>query len=154
MTTGSERDLDRYDEVLAHGDGEDGGIGESPHYFADTLAAVKAAERQWTIVVGIGRRDNVNGLNLTEDEWRGFRGDVDLALRVSGVEVFFAGEGVGEYAGLREDSASWIGATSVRPNVALERKLAGLARQYDQDSIAVTYGETVFVEAGGSRREV
>jgi hypothetical protein len=108
-------------------------------------------ERQWTIVVGIGRRDNVNGLNLTDEEWNGFRGDVDHALRASGVEVFFAGEGTGEYEGRREDSATWVGATSVRPNVALERRVARLARQYDQDSIAVTYGETVFVGPFGMR---
>jgi hypothetical protein len=102
-------------------------------------------ERQWTIVVGIGRRDNVNGLELSDLEWRDFRSEVHEALERHGVAVFFAGEGTGEYEGVREASATWVGATSTRPNVALERSLSLLALTYDQDSIAVTYGETVFV---------
>jgi hypothetical protein len=28
-------DLTPYDEIIAHGDGEDGGIGQSPHYLGD-----------------------------------------------------------------------------------------------------------------------
>jgi hypothetical protein len=51
---GSGRDLDRYDEVLAHGDGEDGGIGRSPHGGLDNAittidgrATDEASQAEW-----------------------------------------------------------------------------------------------------------
>jgi hypothetical protein len=111
-------------------------------------------ERQWTLVISIGRRDNVNGLDLTDQEWLSFRGDVHAALVSRDVQLFFAGTGWGEYEGVVEESATWIGATRLRPDPVLEHTFEELAGQYDQDSIAVTYGETVLVGPRGQRMEV
>ena len=40
---GMGRPLDGHDEVLAHGDGEDGGIGQSPHYVEVPVGVADAA---------------------------------------------------------------------------------------------------------------
>jgi len=111
-----------------------------------------ATEPQWTIVVSIGR--NVDRAPMDDDAWEGFRSDVDRALRHRDVTVFFAGTGTGEYDGVREESATWVGATMRRPNTALETTLGVLAQWYDQKSIAVTYGTTVLVGPNGYRTEV
>ena len=121
-----------------------------------TERARRMTERQWTIVVGIGRERRTNGPALNEPAlndywWEAFRFDVDLVLRDRGVEIFFAGAGTGVYPGVRrEESATWVGATSVRPDEVLHAQLGELARRYDRDSIAVTYGDTVFVEPAGT----
>jgi len=109
-------------------------------------------ERQWTITVSIGRNIGPHK-PMSDVNWEWFRSAVDHALRDRGVTVFFAGTGTGEYEGVREESATWVGATSIRPNVVLEADLGRIAELWHQDSIAVTYGETVLVGPDG-RTEV
>jgi len=130
----SARDLDQWDEIQAHGDGEDGGIGESPHY---------RPGRQWTVTVSAGR--NVGREPMDDDRWADFRTLLYLALRAADVVVFFGGEGTGEYDGQTEQAATFVGAVVRRPDPVLEDELASLAREFEQESIAVTYGETVLV---------
>jgi hypothetical protein len=98
-------------------------------------------ERQWTITASIGR--NIGRVPMEEAQWDAFRDIVDQALRDHEVTVFFAGEGTGEYEGVREAAATWVGSTVRRPDVALESELGSIAGLFGQASIAVTYGETI-----------
>lgn len=100
-----------------------------------------------TLVVSIGR--NRDGVPMERAEWHAFGWDVeDILSAVAGGEIVFStrdGRGMDPTTGYVEHSATWVVADG-RVTPLLRRALATVARRYGQDSIAVTTGETEFIE--------
>ncbi len=89
-----------------------------------------------TLVIQIGNSDN----KLTQQRWADFVAEVGFMLeRLSPHKHFH---------GCSEGSQPWQNACWVFESDhggKIEKELSQLARKYDQDSIALTYGKTVFV---------
>lgn len=114
------------------------------------------------LTVSIGRRDNVNGLALSNAEWATFkRWTLDIVSRIG--DVVTEAEGVGYYEDQAEDTYTvtvvllpWIFSASVdKPSVGYAREcvthatnvpveLALLAERFDQDSIVWGVWEPLF----------
>lgn len=104
-----------------------------------------------TVVIGIGRAtDGRHGPGpLTDTQWVSFQRDIASAIAAYDGTLYFAGTGDGVYENVPEESATFVASAprfSDQRNALLER-LALLARAYEQESIAVTFGETRFVVA-------
>lgn len=96
------------------------------------------------LTIGIGR--SVKDGPMDTRTWEEFRSAVDAALHDRKLHPVFYGVGVGEYEGVREDSATWVIAEYSDAQLTLIRlDLTRLARYYGQDSIALTVGETEFL---------
>lgn len=94
-----------------------------------------------TYVIQIGNSDN----KLSQNHWAHFVAGVDLAIRSRCGHIHFKG---GSDWDAPWQNACWVcvplgedAAAALMDDLALE------AARNDQDSIAVTIGETVFVEA-------
>lgn len=98
------------------------------------------------LTIGIGR--NVKSEPMRTRDWEQFRAAVDASLYDRKLHPVFYGTGIGEYMGELEDSACWVVAEYSDAQVELLRHdLARLAQYFGQDSIALTIGETEFIEA-------
>ena len=93
-----------------------------------------------TVTVSIGR--NVGNVPMPGPEWRRFRRTVSDALANGTVFVKDA-RTVGEWDGIAEESRTWVASVDSEVVPSLVEFLGGLAREYSQDDIAVTVGETV-----------
>lgn len=90
-----------------------------------------------TVTIQIGNSDN----KLSQSEWSLFVGDLASVVRVNCGEVFFCGHSAGD--------APWQNhcvVTECNDLGWLTEQLRQLVEKYDQDSIAVTAGATVFVK--------
>lgn len=104
------------------------------------------------ISVTIGRRDNVNGLELSDHEWAAFKScTVDLVAQGIGCTVVVQNEGLGEWEGVSEGNFVVIGirdeAFTDRDKRDVRHLLSVFARLNDQDSIALSFGTSELVEA-------
>lgn len=101
-----------------------------------------------TTVVSIGRNLSGTYTPLDSTSWQTFAAEVTALLRRLG-EVFFTGFGTGFDPTTTDTEDSFTVVGSVPPTVhhELRHELAFLADRYKQSSIAVTFGDTEFVEA-------
>lgn len=98
--------------------------------------------RTKTVTVSIGR--NISGEPMDEDRWILYKADVVDALAFNGLRIVFHGEGVGQYEGAYETSFTLVALAEPRYLAGLYHALARIAKDYDQNSIALTTGETAF----------
>jgi hypothetical protein len=91
-----------------------------------------------TIVIQIGNSDD----KLTQKEWSYFVTRVSNTLDTLGAEVHFSG---GSAAIAPWQNYCWVVGMSSADD--LRRRLANMAKTYNQDSIALTIGDTEFIEA-------
>lgn len=95
--------------------------------------------------VSIGR--NIGGEPMGEDRWASFKAEtVDAVERHAGPVVTVA-EGTGRYEGQVETTFVVVGAGTGERRTPLEFELQALAWAYEQDAIAVSEAEPVFVQA-------
>lgn len=100
-----------------------------------------------TVVIQIGNSDD----KLTQQEWSEFVSDVqDLLITEYNSQIHFHGVSVGSApwqnaCWVIDASKEWIGEPAIV--TMLRDELAALAKKYRQDNIAMTVGETEFVEA-------
>lgn len=112
-----------------------------------------------TVIVSVGR--NIAGTNtpLGDDDWFLFRAEVRDYVATFAGPVYFKGTGYGEDSttGDREESFTVIAeGPTATPGVRsadlarfyLHQALERTARHFKQAAVAVTYGDTVFVETG------
>lgn len=102
--------------------------------------------------IGFGFVDNVNGLELTQTERRDFTADLTQGLFELGADVLFVGEGTGQWEGQSEPAGSITFRLPINHLITVRKEslralLAAAAHKYDQDCIAVTYGDSVLVDA-------
>lgn len=95
-----------------------------------------------TIVVSIGR--NVGDEPMDVEQWLRFRGATYDAIAERGFVVVFEGEGTGTYEGSREPSFTLVATGNGNRIADVGRALARLAREFGQESIALTTGNTSF----------
>ena len=98
--------------------------------------------------VSIGR--NVGDDTLSDEAWSDFREAVLDQLDHAGLDIVFAGRGQGYWTPEDGDTVEEEAFTAVAlgsPRFALAPRFAALARQYGQEAIAVTTGETHLVTA-------
>lgn len=95
-------------------------------------------------VVSIGR--DVNGHALNPTQWALFKSETRQAVELL-TPLVFVGEGEGIWEDQREVAYTVIGAATLSGANAdlLRYRLEALARNYEQDAIALTLGETEFV---------
>ena len=92
-----------------------------------------------TVTVSIGR--NVEDVPMPLAEWRRFRADVRRAL--GGVRPYVSdARTIGEWAGVAEESRTWVAPIAAQDVQTLVASMADLATRYRQDAIAVTVGTT------------
>jgi len=96
-----------------------------------------------TVVVSIGRNVGDSDETLSDQDWHDFRFKSRTLVMNRGFDVVFVGDGFGDYATRQEQSYTVIGAGDGNA-VGLYHSLAALAREYRQDSIALTTGQTAF----------
>lgn len=107
-----------------------------------------------TGIISIGR--STKGKDLSDARWRRFIRDTIRAAGSQGRDVVFTGRGAGRYTDaigqtIFEKSFTVIftelGYAHVwfDARIDLRETLAGLARKYGQECIALTYGATEFV---------
>lgn len=101
-----------------------------------------------TIVVSIGR--NVGDEPMDAEQWLRFRGHIVDAVQEREFDIVFEGEGTGTYEGQREPSFTLVATGRPTKVAGLYYALDDLAREFGQDSIALTAGNTSFP---GSRAE-
>lgn len=95
---------------------------------------------------------------LSGDLWIVFRDDLKAVSRrhAAGRLLHFRGEGTGNYVddnGVAHEELSYTVVFTLHEDTSLDelrRDLAGLARCYGQDSIALTIGQTTLVRADGT----
>lgn len=78
------------------------------------------------------------------NRWQTFKELALQALEVCGATIHFRGEGYGVHNGVSESSYTLVASTEGGTET-LKSILASLARLYNQESIALTVGETEFV---------
>lgn len=106
-----------------------------------------------TVTVTIGRNvaDGRGGQGpMPEDRWQDFRTIVRQSLANNLAPDFSASyDGTGEWGGVSEDSTTFIfsGVTSTTPAADVRSWLSYLARDFGQDAIALTIGDTELVES-------
>lgn len=112
------------------------------------------------ITVTIGRRDNVNGLELSNEEWAKFKSQVSIVIPER-FEIVVASEGNGSWTdseGEQHPEANFVVVGVCEATVGfvsnaaaelakLRRDLADLALSFDQDAIALGIGTSELIEA-------
>jgi hypothetical protein len=79
---------------------------------------------------------------LTQKMWSHFVDEVDNAIKLLAAGIHFSG---GSSARLRWQNYAWVFNVADQYREPLSRKLAEIRKTYNQDSIAWTEGETLFV---------
>jgi len=117
------------------------------------------SSNEQTVTVTIGRGVG-NDSQLSVSDWDDFKDAVDDALTVylnPGAQVVFKGEGQGIWEGVEEVAytvvvAGWVdrpyyitNGDDTTSSALLLSWLGTLARRFDQDAIAVTFGRTELV---------
>ncbi|NEN88008.1 MAG: hypothetical protein F6K48_03400 [Okeania sp. SIO3H1] len=92
-----------------------------------------------TVVIQIGNSDD----KLPQSRWHWFIKDVQQAVRMFCEQVHFNGSSAGDAL---YQNYCMVAEVLESREIALTQNLAHLAKKYDQDSIAVTFGETIFVK--------
>lgn len=98
--------------------------------------------RTKTVTVAIGR--NIGDEPMDDDRWTTFKSDTVDALAFNGYEIHSTSEGTGYYQGKGERTFVVVASVEPRFLAGLYHILANLAGNYEQDSIALTTGETSF----------
>jgi hypothetical protein len=97
-----------------------------------------------TVTISIGR--NVDDAPMSATAWSRFRADVRESLNLcDGTLYVDAAQSVGEWEGVREDSATFVAAVSLDCVPLIRADLHGLCLTYGQDAIALTVGTTELV---------
>lgn len=99
-----------------------------------------------TFVFGIGR--NVGSVPMPTAEWAYFTDALEELVAELPMTLVFRGEGVGIFEETSEDSCTIVCVGDALNTFAfstLTQKLRKLARRFEQESIALTIGETTFV---------
>lgn len=105
------------------------------------------------VIVSIGR--NVGATPMHTLAWKDFQAKVFRVVSGYCTSIYFSGEGVGYYESSAEDSYTVIGEVAMTPAVNMTipdhpqmvNELAALAKQFCQESIAVTFGYPIFAGA-------
>lgn len=96
------------------------------------------------IIVSIGR--NVRNRAMSLKRWDLFRVSVSNVVRGHCSFVPFSGNGGGVWGNIGEDSFTIVGVLIDESHVSpIRERLAELAKEYNQESIAMTLGEVDFV---------
>lgn len=99
-----------------------------------------------TVTISAGR--NVGAAPMSAKAWQSFRDDIALAIYDAHGEIFVRdARSRGEWEGIEEDSATYVAGVPRDYLPHIRDSLAYLARIYRQDAIALTVGETEFVQA-------
>jgi len=91
-----------------------------------------------TATIQIGNTDD----KLTQVEWSDFCEEVRLLIGFYALKIHFQG---GSDWDTPWQNACWVCEIDGGPTEQLENLLMNCREKYQQDSVAVTYGETVFV---------
>lgn len=97
------------------------------------------------VTVSIGR--NIGENPMSDAAWDDFREGVFQACENAG-EIHFFGDGVGVYEGKEEESYTVTLTLKDEYDITLLRHLSDYCIIFEQDCIAVTWGETDFVKPG------
>ena len=97
-----------------------------------------------TIVISAGR--NIQGKAMTLGSWENLHDAIEN--RLDAIEAHYYTKralGAGDYEGEREDSVTYVVAIEENQLSDIERGLAKLAGQFEQESIALmVVGQTIF----------
>lgn len=91
-----------------------------------------------TVVIQIGNSDN----KLTQNEWAHFCVAAQLAIAPNVIRLHFKGGSDWDAAW---QNACWVCELGSNSIDKLKSELSTLCRQFSQDSIAITCGETEFI---------
>lgn len=100
--------------------------------------------------IGIGRRIGTGEL-LSNANWEAFRAELRGLVKGCNGEVIAEMEGEGEWEGVKEPCACIVfdGAAMREYGwIVLRKMLADMAKEYGQDAIALTIGQTEFIKRG------
>lgn len=122
---------------------------------ADAEAAVETyvglQSRTVTVTIGRNVADGRGGQGpMPKDRWQDFRTIVRQSLANNLAPDFSASyDGTGEWGGVSEESTTFVfsGVTSTTPAADVRTWLSYLAREFGQDAIALTVGDTTLVES-------
>jgi len=96
------------------------------------------------VIVSIGR--NIGSEPMNNQKWDVFRGLVKNEVYRYCADIYFIGTGQGLYGGTTEESFTVIGGFNEGGSkLNLKRALGGLARDFGQECIAVTFANPEFV---------
>jgi hypothetical protein len=98
-----------------------------------------------TAIISIGRTTETGTLSYAD--WKEFRRQVTSLVEYYNHDVYFAGEGIGEFEGQQEESFTIVFKPETYHLYTVTATLATLARDYGQKCVALTLGETEFVIA-------
>lgn len=101
-----------------------------------------------TVTIGRNVGDDLNTRPMTFVRWEHFQQDVLDLVEVFTDRVYFTGEGHGYSERWGSEEAFTVVSPDLPPDrsrYSFEQNLAGVARYYGQEAVAVTYGTTVFV---------
>lgn len=104
-----------------------------------------------TMTVSIGR--NVGNVPMSAERWESFTTDVLRNVRSNTAHIYFVGFGNGEWNDSGEESFTVVSSSPTESALcAIAVSLSLFAEAYGQDAIALTIGETEFVQATTSHR--
>lgn len=97
-------------------------------------------------IVSIGR--NIKGQPMNNEAWDMFKALTKNIMYLRCPEIYFIGEGKGYYEGQVEISFTIIGCLHEDASLSnLKHELAALAKDFNQDCIALTVADPTFVSA-------
>ena len=101
-----------------------------------------------TATVSIGRRAHAAQAPLDAIDWASFRDVVAVLLTetVDGVLHVDDASSTGEWEGVPEDSATFVAEVPAHSVGTVRAGLRLLARTYGQKAIALTFGQTEFIQ--------
>jgi hypothetical protein len=124
---------------------------ETAQFYAPTISRVLGAETKvvrrrlrrrhrstTTITIQIGNTDN----KLSQSMWAHFCEAMKHAVRKHAQAVHFQG---GSDWDAPWQNACWVAEVSVHHTAALEKELNTIRKAFQQDSAAITYGQTKFI---------
>lgn len=99
-----------------------------------------------SLVLSIGR--NIGSAPMAQEKWEAFTRSAHRAITEHCGALYFAGYGTGFYEGMSEESFTLTAAAPSGSSLrSLVLALRALAREFEQDSVALTVGETELVTA-------
>lgn len=104
-----------------------------------------------TLTVSIGRDvllpGGVGYRPMSTLRWEDFQSDARLIVIEQGGIIRFAGAGRGYWDGGREDSYTIVASVPNNKHLELLGEYSVLAHKYDQEAVALTWGETFMATA-------
>lgn len=96
------------------------------------------------VAVSIGR--NLGKRPMSSTSWDHFKADIMNQIDTDEADIHFTGTGLGIYKGKTEESFTITFTTSQEHLERIKKALPGIAKDYMQDSIALTTGRTELIK--------